>query len=306
MIKAFNSFQYVFKSLRPRHWTKNTFVFAAPFFSFDFIETNALLVVISTFILFSLSSSSIYLLNDCIDIEADRAHPLKKFRPIPSGLVSVKKAIFISILLALVCIGSSFLLNKLLGIIILTYLLIQILYCIRLKREPLLDLFCLSSGFLLRSIAGGIASGLYISPWFLLTTGLLSLFLAVEKRKAELNSSFKVGEIKREVLERYSLPLLLRLENLVATGAFVSYMLWASGPTLNGSSSSWMLLTVPFVLLGIFRYQLLSDPEELKRRKVLNPNCTTENPEEILLRDKGIKLIVFTWLIITISIGIIT
>ncbi len=306
MIKNFYDSKYILRSLRPRHWTKNIIVFAAPLFSFHFYNLEDLLYTFFAFILFSLSSSSIYLLNDCLDIEADRNHPIKKLRPIPSGLVSVKKAISISISLSLLCIISSFLLNKFLGILIISYLIIQTLYCIRLKKEPLLDLFCLSAGFLLRATAGGIASNLYISPWFLLTTGLLSLFLAVEKRKAELKNSIAIGEIKREVLKRYSFPLLLRIESLVSTGAFISYMLWASGPNLNGSSSSLMLLTVPFVLLGIFRYQLLSDPEELIRRKNINPNCTTENPEEILLRDKGIKLIVICWLILTIGIGIIT
>ena len=96
MIRVFYDSQFIFKSLRPRHWTKNFIVFAAPLFSFQFNNLNDLITVISTFILFSLSSSSIYLLNDCIDIEADKAHPIKKFRPIPSGLVSVKKAIFTS------------------------------------------------------------------------------------------------------------------------------------------------------------------------------------------------------------------
>ena len=199
----------------------------------------------------------------------------------------------------------AFQINFELGIIIVLYLLIQISYCLALKKVPLIDIFCISTGFLLRSVAGGVSTNLSISPWFLLTVGLLALFLALEKRKAELRNSIEAGFITRKVLQRYSLPLLLRLESLVATSSFISYSLWASGPSLNGAKTSWMLLTVPFVLLGIFRYQFISDPEEFKRRKKINALRTSENPEEILIRDKGIKLIIFSWLLTTLSIGII-
>mgnify|MGYP004192715367 FL=1 len=130
-----------------------------------------------------------------------------------------------------------------------------------------------------------------------------NLFLAVEKRKAELQIALGRGVITRQVLERYSLPLLLRLEGLVSTSAFMSYSLWAAGPALNGASTSWMLLTVPFVLVGIFRYQLLSDPQEAERHRASNPDRTSEKPEEILLGDRGIKLTLLGWLITTALIG---
>ena len=116
----------------------------------------------------------------------------------------------------------------------------------------------------------------------------------------------KVLKITRKVLKRYSLPLLLRLESLVATSSFVTYSLWAAGPALQGAKTSWMLLTVPFVLLGIFRYQLISDPDEAYRRSLTNFHKTTENPEEILIKDKGILMIVSSWLITTIIIGLTT
>jgi decaprenyl-phosphate phosphoribosyltransferase len=108
------------------------------------------------------------------------------------------------------------------------------------------------------------------------------------------------------VLDRYSLPLLLRLESLVATSAFISYALWAAGPALRGAPTSWMLLTVPFVLVGIFRYQLLSDPEEAARRRCAYPERNTEKPEEILLGDRGIQLTLLGWLLITVIIGVIS
>ena len=188
--------------------------------------------------------------------------------------------------------------------VILLYGLIQVGYCLQLKRMPLLDLFCIASGFLLRAIAGVVAGGFGFSPWFLLTVGLLALFLAIEKRKAELRVAQDRGVITRMVLERYSLPLLLRLESLVATSAFISYSLWAAGPALNGAATSWMLLTVPFALVGIFRYQLLSDPEEAERRRERAPDRTSEKPEEILLGDRGIQLTLCGWLLAVVLVGL--
>ena len=188
----------------------------------------------------------------------------------------------------------------------LLYGLIQVGYCHQLKRPPLLDLFCIASGFLLRAIAGAVAAMLPPSPWFLLTVGLLAPFLAIEKRKAELRVAQDRGVITRKVLERYSVPLLLRLESTVATSAFISYALWAAGPALRGAPTSWMLLTVPFVLVGIFRYQLLSDPEEAERRREWAPERSSEKPEEILLGDRGIQFTLAGWLVTTALIGLLS
>jgi decaprenyl-phosphate phosphoribosyltransferase len=206
--------------------------------------------------------------------------------------------------LVLLSLGLAWRVNSSLAGIVLLYGGIQVAYCLRLKRLPLLDLFCIASGFLLRAIAGVVAAGLGFAPWFLLTVGLLALFLAIEKRKAELRVSQDRGVLTRHVLQRYSLPLLLRLESLVATRAFMSYSLWAAGPTLNGAPSSWMLLTVPFVLVGIFRHQLLSDPDESERRRTLHPNHATEKPEDILPGDRGIQLTLMAWLVTATVIGV--
>ena len=137
-----------------------------------------------------------------------------------------------------------------------------------------------------------------------MTIGLLALFLAVEKRKAELRIFQESGVRTRLVLARYSFPLVCRLESILSTSAFMSYALWAAGPSLNGASTSWMLLTLPFVLVGIFRYQLLSDPEESDRRSLMYPNRSSENPEEILLGDRGIRFTLLGWLLVTIVAGV--
>jgi len=292
------------KACRPRQWTKNMLVFAAPLFSFR-LDPPVWGASLVAFAGFCAISSAIYLLNDVLDVAADRAHPSKRFRPIASGQVSRAQALVCAAVLAAASLGIGALVSPGLMAVLLAYGLIQVGYCLRLKREPLLDLFCIASGFLLRASAGGLAAQLPLSPWFLLTVGLLALFLAVEKRKAELRVCLDRGVVTRRVLERYSLPLLLRLESLVSTSAFISYSLWAAGPALQGATTSWMLLSVPFVLVGIFRYQLLSDPEEAERRALHAPDRTSEKPEEILLGDRGIKLTLLGWLVTVMAVAIL-
>jgi 4-hydroxybenzoate polyprenyltransferase len=255
----------ILRACRPRQWPKNLLVFAAPLFAFQF-DPGVWWPAAVALVAFCLISSAIYLLNDCLDVVADRAHPSKRYRPIAAGLVRVPVALTTAALLAVISLSLA--------------------------------------GWVAPALAGAVAAVLPPSPWFLLTVGLLALFLAIEKRKAELRVAQDLGVMPRKVLERYSLPLLLRLESTVATSAFMSYALWASGPVLQGAPTSWMLLTVPFVLVGIFRYPLLSDPEEAERRRDSAPDQSSEKPEEILLGDRGIQLILAGWLVTTALIGL--
>ena len=288
---------------RPRQWTKNLLIFAASLFTFKF---NFSYWTFSTqaFICFCFISSAVYTLNDILDRDSDKKHKSKKFRPIASGRLPLKIAIIYTLILTLISLSLSIFINKLLFLIVLGYLLIQIAYCFGLKKQPILDIFCIAFGFILRALAGIIFTDVLPSHWFLLSIGFLALFLAIEKRKAELRISLNTGVVTRKVLMRYSLPLLQRLESLVACSSLMTYTLWSSGPSLNGAGTSWMLLSVPFVLVGIFRYQLLSDPEEFERRKLNYPTRTTESPEDILLEDNGIRLCITGWLITVLVIGI--
>ncbi len=295
---------YLLRSCRPKQWTKNLIVFSAPLFSFNFLPNTWIPAIYAT-LSFCLISSSIYLFNDCLDIKADKLHPFKCKRPIASGKVKVSNALLSSVLLALISIFIAFNISYSVVLLVIGYGLIQVFYCTKFKKLPILDLFCISSGFLIRSIAGLMASNLKLSPWFILSVGLLALFLAVEKRKAELMTFRSSGILTRKVLEYYSIPLLLRLESTLVTSVFMSYSLWASGPLLNGAPTSLMLLTVPLVLGGLFRYQLLSDPEEAERRSKENIRFITERPEEVLLSDTGIRLIVSIWISMTLIIGFI-
>ena len=297
--------KYYLSAFRPRQWTKNLIVFAAPFFNFEF-RSEIWFSACYAFIIFCMISSSIYLINDSIDIKVDKKHPEKRFRPIASGKVSISTARSLSIFLVCLSLFFSSQISSLLTLIILLYFFIQIIYCLKLKNQPILDIFCIASGFLLRGIAGIVAAFLPISPWFLITIGLAALFLVIEKRKAELRLAIDTKLFTRKVLERYSLPLLLRLESCVSTSSFVTYSLWASGPTLGGAKSPWMMITIPFVLFGIFRYQFISDPEEANRLKVRKPLINCEKPEEILLSDLGIRITILGWIFTTLIIGLVT
>ena len=305
--KQMNIYKSIITALeasRARQWSKNFLVFAAAIFTKDqsiFLWTNC----IKAFASFCFISSFIYIINDIIDLEADRQHPRKRFRPIASGRIKIFDAVALAIVWLILSLTISASVDFSLLATILIYLAIQIAYCFGLKRQPLLDLFCIASGFLLRAIAGVVASQGHWSPWFLLTVGLLALFLAVEKRKAELRTAIDRGVITRKVLLRYSLPLLQRLESLVASTSFMAYALWSAGPALQGAETSWMLLSVPFVLVGIFRYQLLSDPDEAERRLQASPDQTTEKPEEILLNDRGIQVTLIAWLITVITVNLL-
>ena len=302
-----NNLWFIFLSLlkacRPIQWTKNLLVFAVILFSF---KLNKLILINSfyAFISFCFISSAIYLINDIRDIRKDKLHPKKRYRPIPKGDISLNLVKFSSIFLATLGLFIGYLISIKFLLIIIIYGVIQILYCIRLKKEPLLDIICIASGFLLRAISGVIASGLNFSPWFILTIGLLALFLAVEKRKAELIFYKETSILTRETLEKYSLPLLQRYESLLSSSTFISYSLWAAGPSLNGASSPWMLLSIPFVLLGIFRYLFISDPEVSKNLSSKGISLSTENPELILIYDSGIRNLIIFWIITIVLIGI--
>ena len=291
------------EALRPRQWTKNLVVFAAPLFAYS-ININSLLGSLLAFALFCCASSGFYLINDIADVEADRRHPVKCNRPIAAGKVSIPAAIAMAAILLTGSIGIGFLRSPWLGITILGYALLQVAYNLRLKRTAILDVIAIASGFVLRAAAGAAATSIYLSPWFLLCTAMLALFLGVEKRKAELRLIAVKGGKTRAVLKRYSLPLLSRMESVITTGTIMTYALWSSGPAVSGATTPWMLVTLPFVLYGVFRYQLLSDPQEIERRSAGEHGAggVTERPEEVLLKDRPILLTVLCWLLTVFAI----
>lgn len=290
------------RALRPRQWTKNLIVFAAPLFAFS-LTVPSFLGSLLAFALFCCASSSFYLINDILDVESDRRHPVKCKRPIAAGLVPIPVAIAMAIALLGTALVLGWLRAPSLGLAILGYALLQVAYNLQLKHKVIVDVVAISTGFILRAWGGAGATGISLSPWFILCTAMLALFLGIEKRKAELRLSEIKGSKSRKVLERYSLPLLNRMESVVTNGTILTYALWSSGPAVNGASTAWMMLTLPFVLYGVFRYQLLSDPQEISRRSAgAEQGGKTERPEEILLGDKPLLMNVLSWVIISVII----
>jgi decaprenyl-phosphate phosphoribosyltransferase len=290
-------------ALRPRQWTKNLVVFAAPLFAFN-LSWQSIVGCLLAFVLFCCASSGFYLINDIADVESDRQHPIKCKRPIAAGLVSIPVAIAMSVVLLGTALSVSWLRSPALGMTLSGYMCLQIAYNLKLKRTPILDIVAIATGFVLRAYAGFAATGISLSAWFLLCTAMLALFLAIEKRKAELRLSEIKGGKTRAVLKRYSLPLLIRMESTVTTGAFMSYTLWSAGPIVHGATTPWMMVTIPFVLYGIFRYQMLSDPKDIvsETETNLGQGQYTERPEEVLLTDRPILLTVISWIFTIIMI----
>ena len=295
--RTYKSLLPYFVALRPRQWTKNLIIFAAPLFSFQ-LELLTLLQSLLACLLFCGISSSFYLINDAVDVESDRRHPTKCKRPIAAGLVSVPEAIFMAGILMVGTILISCRHSLLLGATIVAYAILQTAYNLKLKHTVILDIVAIATGFVLRACAGAAVTGIPLSAWFLLCTAMLALFLGIEKRKAELRALQLKGGKTRRVLNQYSLPLLARMESPVVTGAIMGYALWSSGPIAQGASTSWMMLTLPFVVYGIFRYQFLSDPEEITRRtNGTEHGGKSERPEEILLSDHPMLFAVSGWIL---------
>jgi 4-hydroxybenzoate polyprenyltransferase len=297
LISSYQNLTHHIAALRPRQWTKNLVVFAAPLFAFS-INLQSFLSTLFAFILFCSASSGFYLINDIADVAADRQHPVKCKRPIASGLVRIPVAIGMALILLGGALSISWWRSPQLGAAITGYAILQVAYNLKLKRLVILDVIAIASGFVLRAFGGAAATNIVLSAWFLLCTAMLALFLGIEKRKAELRLAQIQGTKLRAVLKRYSLPLLGRMESVVTTGTVLAYALWSAGPALRGASTPWMLLTLPFVLYGIFRYQLLSDPQEISHEEDenLEKGGRTERPEEVLLKDKGILFTVIGWI----------
>lgn len=297
-----SKFSAYIRELRVRQWTKNLIVFAAPLFAFD-ITTPSLSGSLLAFILFCCASSSFYLINDIIDVESDRLHPVKCQRPIAAGLIGIPEAMIVAAMLLSTASIVGYWKSFGLGTAILGYAFLQVAYNLRLKHKIIADVLAISAGFVLRALGGAAATGIVLSHWFMLCVAMLALFLGIEKRKAELRLSEIKGRKSRKVLHRYSLPLLNRMESVVTNGTIISYALWSSGPTISGASTPWMMLTTPFVLYGIFRYQLLSDPQEIARNNPeLEQGGKTERPEEMLLGDTPLLLTVLGWVSTVLAI----
>lgn len=250
----------LFQSLRPHQWIKNGFILIPLLFARKAFHYPSLLQSLQAVVIFCILTGGVYLVNDLVDLESDRRHPVKKYRPLARGLISPVLAKVMAAVLLL----SSLLWGALCGmgffLIVVTYLAIQLLYNYRLKEVVILDIFCVSGGFFLRVIAGGVAIGVPISHWLIICSILISMFLALAKRRDEmvLLGGPEAGN-HRKVLSDYSPYLLDQMIGVVTAGTLLSYMLYCiSAETIAKFQTDHMIYTFPFVLYGIFRYLYLT------------------------------------------------
>lgn len=276
------------KLLRPKQWIKNLFVIAPLVFAKHIFDYNYVVKVVAAFILFCLISSSVYVLNDIIDCEKDKLHPKKKKRPIASGVISkIEGCIVLAILLPLV-LFASFYIDLYFGLAILVYFINNMLYSFKIKHIVILDVMSIAFGFLLRVIGGALIIRVYISPWILLCTLLLALFLGFSKRRNELVVLEKGAENHRKILEEYSLEFIDNMLSIVTASTVMAYSLY----TFSTNSENYnMMLTIPFVLYGIFRYQY-----------IIYKKNEGGSPEETVLSDIPLIISIVLWGIVSVAI----
>lgn len=271
------------EALRPRQWTKNAVVFAALVFDGRLFEPGALLSVAVAALLFCLVSSAGYLFNDLRDLTADREHPAKRHRAIPSGRVSQRTAVLAIAAIYVITIPIAFLLSPAFAGIVLIYILMMSLYSRWLKNLVILDVFVISAGFILRAIGGAVVVDIPISPWLYVCTILLALFIGFAKRRHELVLLDGNAENHRRNLADYSVALLDQFILIVAGSVIIAYSLYTfDSPALPDDGR--MMLTIPFVLYGLFRYLYLVHQLHLGGA-----------PEHLLLEDRPLLLTVLLW-----------
>jgi 4-hydroxybenzoate polyprenyltransferase len=279
------------KAMRPRQWTKNGFIFFALIFDKQLFLPGPFLRTLAGFFLFCLISSAVYLLNDIADIGADRLHPQKKLRPLASGELPVGVAQGAALILALTSLSLSYLLEPVFAAILALYFFINLLYSRWLKHVPILDVLIVSSGFVLR-VAAGIAliTVERFSPWLYMLTILFSLYIALGKRRAEMDLLAQEASAHRKVLDGYTIPLLDQYITIVSGMTIVAYSLYTfSAPNLPENHS--MMLTIPFVVYGIFRYLQL-----------IQTGHAAGAPDEVALKDRPLQATVLLWGLAVIAI----
>jgi decaprenyl-phosphate phosphoribosyltransferase len=275
----------VLKTARPRQWVKNVLVFAAPFTAGQVGNGTVLYHALLAFVAFSLVASSVYLINDAIDIEADRAHPTKRTRPIAAGIVPVQLAYVAAVVFFLAGIGVGLIASWQLVVVLGVYEAVQLGYCFGLKHQPVVDLAIVGSGFLMRSIAGGVAAGIALSQWFLLVTAFGSLFMVAGKRYAEIMLFERTGAKIRSSLKKYSASYLRFVWATSAAILIMSYCLWAFELRQKAEGSVWAVVSiVPFVV-AVLRYAVDVD------------GGNAGEPEGIALRDRVLQVLGASWII---------
>jgi len=275
----------LFASTRPQEWVKNTFVFAPLFFSQNLLNLDLLARSVMAFGCFCFASAGIYLINDICDRDRDKKHPQKRGRPIASGALSVPVATAAAIVLLITAMIGALLVNVPLGLIIFSYVALNIAYSIWLKHVVILDVFSIAAGFVLRVVAGAVVIDVVMSQWLLICTMLLALFLGFSKRRYELVNLAKDASLHRRVLAEYDPLFLDMMIGIVTSVTVVAYVLYTiSNETVQRFHTDKLLLSVPFVLYGIFRFLY----------QIYHKNRGAA-PSQILVTDGPLLLNVILW-----------
>lgn len=284
--------KYIIVSMRPEQWAKNLFIFTPLVFSRRLLDTALLEKVAIGFVLFSLASSSVYLFNDIKDLESDKNHPHKRKRPLASQKLRMSEAYLASIILISVAIVGGFLLDPKYFVVLLTYAVTNLAYSMKLKQLVILDVMVISFGFVLRVLAGTALAGVTPSDWLIICTMTISLFLGFCKRRQEIIRSEGNVTAHRIVLRSYSLPFLDQMIAVVTACTVISYALYTVSPeTVARFGTRNLILTIPFVLYGIFRYLFLTYHEEKK-----------ENVIELIIGDPPFVLNIICWFIMVLIV----
>ncbi len=278
------------KTMRPKQWAKNSFIFTALVFDRKLLDVSAFLYTLAGAAIFSLVASAVYIFNDLADCESDQQHPTKKLRPIASGELPLRTAWAAGILLLLISLPLAYLLSPEFLIICVVYFGLNLLYSAKLKHVPLIDVLVLASFYLLRVVAGtALIEVDRFSPWLYVVTSLFALFIGFGKRRAELILKQENAGNIRPVLDGYTIELLDQLIIIVSGTTIIAYSLYTfSAPNLPANHS--MMLSIPFVLYGIFRYLFLIQTGE------------GGAPEDIALTDRPLQTAIFFWSIVILLV----
>jgi 4-hydroxybenzoate polyprenyltransferase len=267
---------------RPRQWTKNGFVLAGVVFAQKAFVLSSVASALLAFLAFCALSGAVYAANDVLDVEEDRKHPIKRRRPVASGEVSARSAMVFAAVLVVAGLALGFAVDLGVGLAGVAYLALQVVYTLVLKHTAILDVMSISTGFVIRALAGVAAVGSPISPWLIVCTALLTLFLGFSKRRHEIASLGDAATIHRKNLRDYSVPLLDEMMNIMISATIIAYVLY----TFFEYDNYYMMLSIPFVVYGVFRYMLL-----------VHRNGGG-NPDTLLLRDRPLQIALLLWLVV--------
>ena len=281
------------RAMRPRQWVKNVLVLAAPLTAARIFELDVLWHVALAFISFSLISATIYLINDATDVAEDRLHPTKRFRPIAAGELSVPAAYVLAAITCAAALTIGFFTAKMLGVVLVIYFVLQLAYTQFLKNQPILDLAMVASGFLLRMIAGGVATHIQLSAWFLLVAAFGSLFMVAGKRYSEMHA-LGADAGTRKSLKAYTITYLRFAWHLSAAITLMSYCLWSIGGQLDPGQPApakglfglpWLVISIIPLTIGLLQYALEVDKGD------------AGEPEDVVLKHRALQVSGLLWMV---------